>query len=71
MLNKPDGKNCVIHLYYMVNQTRHTKISLSNIYKEFKDTNGTSMQIPLTIQSDRWTIVCVNVEELFENNQVF
>ena len=49
MLNKPDGKNCVMHLDYMVNETRLTKISLSNIYKDFKNINGSNLQIPLTI----------------------
>lgn len=43
MLNKPDGKNCVMHLDYMVNETRLTKISLSNIYKEFKNINGSNL----------------------------
>ena len=57
MLNKPDGKNCVLHLDYMVNETRVTKISLSNIYKDFKNVNGSSLQIPLNIQPDRWTVV--------------
>jgi len=55
----------------MVNETRLTKISLSNIYKDFKNINGSSMQIPLNIQSDRWTVVCINVEELLESNNIF
>ena len=71
LLNKPDGKNCVLHLDYMVNETRLTKISLSNIYKDFKNINGSSLQIPLNIQSDRWTVVCINVEELLESHHIF
>lgn len=47
IISKPDGKNCVIHLDYMVDETRLTKISLSNIYKEFKNINGSCLQIPL------------------------
>ena len=39
----PKDKNCVMHLDYMVNETRLTKISLSNIYKEFKNNNGSSL----------------------------
>ena len=42
-LNKPDGKNCVLHLDYMVNETRLAKISLSTIYKHFKNINGSSL----------------------------
>ena len=49
VLNKPDGKNTTIHLDYMVNETRLTKISLSNIYKSFKNLNGSSLQIPLNM----------------------
>lgn len=71
MLQKPDGKNCVLHLDYMVNETRLTKISLSNIYKEFKNVNGSSLQIPLHIQPDRWTVVCLNVSRLLEENNIF
>ena len=43
MVNIPEKKNCVMHLDYMVNETRLTKISLSNIYKDFKNTNGASL----------------------------
>jgi hypothetical protein len=66
LLNKPDGKNCVMHIDYMVNETRLAKISLSNIYKEFKNINGSNFQIPLNIQSDRWTLVCIGVSDLLE-----
>lgn len=48
-VSKPDGKNCVLHLDYMVNETRLVKISLSTIYKDFKNLNGSSLQIPLNI----------------------
>jgi hypothetical protein len=71
LLSKPDGKNCTIHLDYMVNETRLTKISLSNIYKSFKNLNGSSLQIPLNMQPDRWTVVCINVYELLEQNKIF
>ena len=66
LLNIPDGKNCVVHLDYMVSDTRLTRISLSNIYKDFKNVNGSSLQIPLNIQTDRWTVVVVSVAELLE-----
>ena len=61
VLNKPDGKNCVIHLDYMVNETRLTKISLSTIYKDFKNINGSSLQIPLDVRPNIWTVVCLNI----------
>ena len=71
ILNKPEAKNSVLHFDYMINETRLTKISLSNLYKEFKNLTGSSLQIPLNIQPDRWTVVCINVKDLFENNHVF
>ena len=70
MVSKPEGKNYVIHFDYMVNGTRLTKVSLSNIYKEFKNTsNGSSLQIPIEIP-DRWTVVCINVEALMLQNKI-
>jgi hypothetical protein len=55
----------------MVNETRLTKISLSNIYKEFKNVNGSSLQIPLEIEAEKWTVVAVKVGELLEQNKLF
>jgi len=55
----------------MVNDTRLTKISLSNIYKDFKNVNGSSLQIPLQIQPERWTIVAINVGKLLEDNSIY
>ena len=49
LINKPDGKNTVMHFDYMINDSRVVKISVSNIYKEFKNLNGTSLQIPLSV----------------------
>ena len=65
LLNKSDS-NFVMHLDYMVNVSRLVKISLSNIYKEFKNINGSNLQIPLNLQPDRWTVVCIGVSDLLE-----
>ena len=35
-MNVPAGKTFVIHFDYTVNETRLVRISVSNIYKEFK-----------------------------------
>ena len=37
-MNVPAGKTFVIHYDYIVNETRLVRLSLSNIYKEFKVT---------------------------------
>ena len=71
MIQGLDGKNCVMHLDYMVNETRLTKVSLSNIYKDFKNVNGSSLQIPLAMQPGKWTVVCINVAKLLEDNNIF
>ena len=71
MVQVVDGKNCVMHLDYIVNETRLTKVSLSTIYKEFKNVNGSSLQIPLTIPPNKWTVVCVNIAKLLEDNKIF
>ena len=59
-----------MHLDYMINDTRLTKISLSNIYKDFKNVNGSSLQIPLRVEDDRWTVVVVGVADLLEANNL-
>ena len=71
MVQVVDGKNCVMHLDYIVNETRLTKVSLSTIYKEFKNVNGSSLQIPLTIPPNKWTVVCINIAMLLEGNKIF
>ena len=71
MVQAVDGKNCVMHLDYMVNETRLTKVSLSTIYKEFKNINGSSLQIPLDIPPNKWTVVCINIAKLLEDNKIF
>lgn len=55
----------------MVSETRLTKISLSTIYKEFKNINGSSLQIPLNIQPDKWTVVCIDIGQLLTDNNIF
>ena len=68
LLSKPEGKNFVVHLDYLCG-TRLTKISLSNIYKEFKNSaNGSSLQIPMQL-SEKWTVVCINVEDVLTHNK--
>lgn len=36
IVNVPIGKSFVIHFDYTINETRQVRLSLSNIYKEFK-----------------------------------
>ena len=36
MLNVPAGKTFVMHFDYMVNDSRVVRLSMSNIYREFK-----------------------------------
>lgn len=60
-----------MHFDYIVNETRTVRLSLSNLYKEFKNMNGTSLQLPLQLQSNKWHLVCVNIQNILETNKVF
>jgi len=33
--------------------------------------NGTGLQIPLSLQGDRWTVVAIHVGELFDSNNLY
>jgi len=35
-VNVPAGKSFVLHFDYILNETRHVRLSISNIFKEFK-----------------------------------
>lgn len=81
MLKKPDQKNFVIHLDYVVNDSRLAKIQLSNTTKKFKSSDkpshfeknkwssdGVSLQIPMPLP-DKWTVVALNVEQILRDNK--
>ena len=69
MVQRPEQKNFVIHLDYLIDGTRLTKISLSSIYKEFKNApSSNSMQIPVQLEPAKWTVLCINVKQLLEQN---
>ena len=36
IVNVPAGKSFVLHFDYILNETRHVRLSISNIFKEFK-----------------------------------
>ena len=81
MLHVAQGKNFVCHFDFVLNESRTVCISLSNIYKEFKvglqltdcnqNTNGTSIQIPVVIQPDKWTVIALNALSYFSENKCF
>jgi hypothetical protein len=33
--------------------------------------NGTSLQLPLQLPSNKWHLVCVNIQNILETNKVF
>lgn len=47
LLNVPTGKTFVMHFDYMVNDSRVVRLSLSNIYKEFKVSPLIRLSFPL------------------------
>jgi hypothetical protein len=46
---------------------RLTKISLSSIYKNYENDNN-SIKIPLVLQPGRWTVVCLNIDQILQEN---
>eukprot|EP00347_Sterkiella_histriomuscorum_P023802 403333335 len=70
-LNVPAGKSFVIHFDYTVNETRLVRLSISNIYKEFKNLNGNSLQVPINLPYAKWTMIALNAYNLLESNNVF
>ena len=47
-----------MHFAYTIQDSRVVKLSLSNMYKEFKNMNGQSLQIPLeNIPDKKWTVL--------------
>jgi hypothetical protein len=59
------GKTFVIHLDYTINEQRNVRVSLSNIYKEFKNMNGNSVQVPLALEADKWSVFLLSPHEIF------
>jgi hypothetical protein len=72
----PAGKSFVLHFDYILNETRHVRLSISNIFKEFKNLNGNSIQIPLqdanqAVPFGKWTVVCINALQILESANAF
>ena len=81
------GKNFVMHFDYTVNDSRTVRLSLSNMYKEFKvstlvaalifnfsvqNKNNLSLQVPLVdVNTGKWSVVAVDAARLLTENKVF
>jgi len=65
------GKLFSIHLDFIVNEKNLCRISISNIFKDFKAT-GSSIQIPIKqIEAQKWNIIQLNVFNILEDNNMF
>ena len=68
----PAGKTFAMHFDYMIHDSRVIRLSVSNLYKEFKNNKGTSLQVPLlNLPSDRWVFVVINALSLFKEHNIF
>jgi hypothetical protein len=47
------------------------RLSVSNLFKSFNQSNGFVIQVPLDLRLDRWSIVCLDLLELMTRSQLF
>jgi len=56
-----EDKAFTIHFDFAFTDSKNLRLSISNIYKEEKY-NQFSIQVPLTLPKDKWTVVCLDTE---------
>ena len=47
--------------YGMAERGHNVRISVSNLFKSFNQSNGFVVQAPLDLQPEKWTVVCIDV----------
>lgn len=46
----------------------NTRISVSNLFKNFNTSNGFVIHTPLELKSERWTVVCLDVVDIVKKS---
>jgi hypothetical protein len=54
----------------MCERSHGIRISASNLYKKICTQNGFAMQVPLTLDFNRWTVVVFDIYELLKNSRL-
>jgi Protein of unknown function (DUF667) len=71
-LKSPAGAPFSLHFDFGLAERGHgLRVSLSNLFKSFNSSSGFVIQAPLDLHSDRWTVVCVDLLEIFARSKLF
>ena len=61
-----------LHFDYGLAERSHSlRLSVSNLFKNFNASNGFVLQVPLELRSERWTVVCLDLVEIFKKSNMF
>jgi hypothetical protein len=52
-------------------KAQHVRISVSNLFKQFQTSNGNVIQTPLELKTDRWTVVCLDLQQILKKSEIF
>jgi Protein of unknown function (DUF667) len=55
----------------MAERGNNVRVSCSNLFKAFNHSNGFVIQVPLDLHADRWTVVQLDLTELFARSHMF
>lgn len=55
----------------MAERGHNIRLSVSNLFKGFNQSNGFVIQVPLDLNHERWTIVCLDILELMSRSNLF
>jgi len=47
------------------------RVSVSNLFKSFNQSNGFVVQVPIDLRLERWSVVCLDLAEIFHRSGVF
>lgn len=57
--------------YGFAERGHNVRVSVSNLFKSFNQSNGFVIQVPLDLHIERWTVVCLDLVEIFHRSGVF
>ena len=61
-----------LHFDFGLAERSHSlRMSVSNLFKSLNTSNGFVIQVPLELQSERWTIACIDLLEILKKSQLF
>ena len=54
--------------YGLAERAHNLRLSVSNLFKSFNTSNGFVVQLPLDLKQDRWTVVCIDIEDILKRS---